>query len=725
MAKNQQRPSEESHGEAGAAVETSKEAVGGTSDFVSRLAVAIKKKSLLDDSESEEDGASDNGWSEEEQSGGENVDDDLSPLCTHCRFLCENWSGFLADWNYSSPHYQTPYLLEKSAQDGCSLCVQLCRGASVHNEYQPHKKYPDDYGGTDWTGEGVVASAPLIVASKFRETNLPLHIKFSFAGSKNLDLYFAVEMLLPPKSQGIQDTRPKYSTPENISSIDPGLMALTQSWLEICRNSHEQCRSFAQQSLAGTRPVPTRLISTRKDDVSLYLNSEFQIPPVYCTLSHCWGQTRLLNLAKSNIDAFKKEIPREALSRTFRDAIELARELGFGFIWIDSLCIIQDDVDDWLHESALMSSVYGNSGLTIAASGAKDGDGGLYLDRESITSCKARVQMGEGFTTYHFVPGWHHDYLANQPLLTRGWVLQERLLSVRTLHFTAKELFWECFHNTSSELFPSQLPMESVMEVHLLKEPFSIKLWSWAVERYSMCGLTQSKDKLVAISGLAKHVHMQTRDQYVAGMWRKNLEYQLCWRPEIAAIDKPVRRIVPYVAPTWSWASMEGDVEMNKDTDTPTKHTLYAHVLGIQIQTIGPDLFGQVESANLTLKCESFLRVRPDAPPANDFNIINMAADFDFDTRKHGREFRSQTHYKALVYISDDSSLMMNAKGLLLVPTLREQGQYRRIGIFYCGSGRGEFDEYSRALAPPINSSEVVEICRDEEGKTQYIINLV
>lgn len=102
-----------------------------------------------------------------------------------------------------------------------------------------------------------------------------------------------------------------------------------------------------------------------------------------------------------------------------------------------------------------------------------------------------------------------------------------------------------------------------------------------------------------------------------------------------------------------------------------------------------------------------------------------MALDFDFDTGKHGREFRSQTHYKALMYISDDSNLMMNATGLLLVPTLEKRGQYRKIGIFYCGSGRGEFDEYSRALGPPIDSSEVVEICRDEEGKTQYIIDIV
>jgi len=109
----------------------------------------------------------------------------------------------------------------------------------------------------------------------------------------------------------------------------------------------------------------------------------------YIALSHCWGNTHnQVKTLKSNIQKRKHEICWDELNQSYKDAISLTRRLGFNFLWIDSLCIVQDDPDDWEQQSARMSSIYENSFLTICATRAKDGDSGLFCDRRSLKTAK-------------------------------------------------------------------------------------------------------------------------------------------------------------------------------------------------------------------------------------------------------------------------------------------------------------------------------------------------
>lgn len=163
------------------------------------------------------------------------------------------------------------------------------------------------------------------------------------------------------------------------------------------------------------------------------------------------------------------------MPQTLKDAIVIARELGLLYIWIGSLCVLQDDTDDWLLEAATMSSVYGGSSLNIAASGAPDGNFGCFLRPEYTLQCQIQVESGCRAVRYRCVPGGMYYYsLADMPLTKRGWTLQERLLPSRTLHFTSTQVFWECYQQVACETFPEQFPLSlAYANSYFRKQPVS------------------------------------------------------------------------------------------------------------------------------------------------------------------------------------------------------------------------------------------------------------
>lgn len=177
----------------------------------------------------------------------------------------------------------------------------------------------------------------------------------------------------------------------------------------------------------------------------------------YITLSHCWGNQRIITTTSATIEDRKRNIPWESLSKTFQDAVFIARKLRILLLWIDSLCIIQDDNEDWEVESGKLGSIYENSYLTISAAASAHGNhvGCLNLRRETVTSNKIRRhhQDGQQITVrVRKVPWDRHQAItfttlqstACEPLLARAWAFQERLLSTRIIHYTSSELIWEC-----------------------------------------------------------------------------------------------------------------------------------------------------------------------------------------------------------------------------------------------------------------------------------------
>lgn len=186
------------------------------------------------------------------------------------------------------------------------------------------------------------------------------------------------------------------------------------------------------------------------------------IPPSYVALSHCWGKSNHLQTTLDNLDEHTAGINIASLSRTFRDAIAICQHLNESYLWIDSLCIIQDDHQGKAAEMERMQSIYAGASLTISAMSAKDGRGGCWIPRERVFEIPVDdVRSAElVFRRVHETPSEHASFLtgfpdgvlySEYPLATRKWALQERLLSQRIIHLTASELVWECQMYTSCE----------------------------------------------------------------------------------------------------------------------------------------------------------------------------------------------------------------------------------------------------------------------------------
>jgi hypothetical protein len=321
----------------------------------------------------------------------------------------------------------------------------------------------------------------------------------------------------------------------------------------------------------------------------------------YVTLSHRWGSSeqRPLVTTTENISSHRAGITPELLPATFRDAVEVTRALGFEYIWIDSLCIIQDSVDDWVTESANMADIYMLSSLTLAADFAEDSSAGLF-HQDPLRMPKVRQFThpdGDGNNHQIFVrKDWPYPgrgpvrpgnacYASEaiSQLDTRGWVMQERLLSRRTVTFTNTELLWECCrlhvcscaHEVGLYKPTGRESFESLCEVRTSGEFFACQ-WQWyeIVTQFAARQLTVPTDRLPALTGIAQKIPLPATD-YLAGLWRTTLRTGLLWVNPLGCIKWRTTtgqesinwRMPDNYAPSWSWASISGPVDFSSLED--------------------------------------------------------------------------------------------------------------------------------------------------------------
>jgi hypothetical protein len=244
---------------------------------------------------------------------------------------------------------------------------------------------------------------------------------------------------------------------------------LASKWISDCKQNHTECIQPGSLS----KQLPTRLINVgdaQSSTVSLYEGNDFLCETNdllstanedYTTLSHCWGTAKILTLNKSTYEKLRSGIMDSELPRTFQDAIQFTRRMGVKYIWIDSLCIYQDSVDDWLKESSAMTRIYRQALCNISALASSTSNGGCFRERDprSIKPCRVDARwtgLPKGhFNIYHEML-WRSD-VAAAPLHKRAWVVQERLLAPRVLHFGREQLFWECHTMNACETYPDGL----------------------------------------------------------------------------------------------------------------------------------------------------------------------------------------------------------------------------------------------------------------------------
>lgn len=259
----------------------------------------------------------------------------------------------------------------------------------------------------------------------------------------------------------------------------------------------------------------------------------------------------------------------EDLPKTFQDAIVVVRSLGINYLWIDSLCIVQDDIDDWVRESEQMGYIYENSRLKIAATSAPNATAGLYLKDKIRRKISGTISNREGFEYVVFKMHKHpekdmpwDEKNINWPLLNRAWVFQEQILPPRTIHFSRHELIWECRRHIQCECEPRhrgyfRSPKKEYYRI--LEEGLSgnlVELWQEICERYSPLDLTKASDKLPALSGLAKQMDKRRpQATYLAGMWSDSLDRDLLWMNHgDQYLDSSAEGSFKNHLPSWSWA---------------------------------------------------------------------------------------------------------------------------------------------------------------------------
>ncbi|KAL0263081.1 hypothetical protein SLS55_002057 [Diplodia seriata] len=395
-------------------------------------------------------------------------------------------------------------------------------------------------------------------------------------------------------------------------SHSEGCFEFLKQHLDDCLRNHERCRKTLggeQVDVASDPILPTRIIDVSPADGGQVRLVEQQQPsspesPLlhgrYVALSHCWGPPNAgqppLTTTSGTLRQHRRRIPLDGLSKTFRDAIRITRALGLRYLWIDSLCILQDadDKADWAREAPKMGTVYEQAHLTISASGAADGAGGCFIPRESLgavaipmTSAeqaeeeagRQQVFLGRNAATTTTTTTTPHSQLRRTwlgPLQNRAWITQEWILSPRVIHYSADALVWMCSTTIAAEdARPCDLDAIRGRSFDDLRHRYDARRcparrdiraeqirgnWSGIVAEYSARQLTHVGDKLVALQGLIGKVEGGVQgDRCVFGLWESQFPCCLLWGRDGCCTE--LRRpgeLRSLGIPSWSWASTTG-----------------------------------------------------------------------------------------------------------------------------------------------------------------------
>lgn len=400
--------------------------------------------------------------------------------------------------------------------------------------------------------------------------------------------------------------------------LSAGVQRRLRAWFENCTSHHSICGK-SRLSNKSDPFYPSRLISVGADGeniVRLIDTAETVPTGAYMTLSHRWptDASSYTQLKHNNLELLENQIETASLSKVFQNAISCTRSLGIKYIWIDSLCIMQDSKVDWQVESAMMADVYAQSYCNISATADECKEGGLFHTRRGMPRSHERVTSnwtGQPFARYQdgeqadaCVSINMEDYIIydedfwsrrvdQQELYSRGWVFQEQQLASRIIHFSPDQLLWECHEHRASEKYPLKLPQKemtwgeswldttaTVLKRSLVDGGLSRsdqvmgmspwEQWQEVIRFYSGLHLTSGQDKLAAIAGVARTYYRLYSGRYLAGHWAEDLIYSLHWRLSnefhthrcpLAKVQRPEAFRQPnYIAPSWSWASVDGAV---------------------------------------------------------------------------------------------------------------------------------------------------------------------
>ena len=361
--------------------------------------------------------------------------------------------------------------------------------------------------------------------------------------------------------------------------------------------NHPECRADDTSKL-----TPARVLDLGFSAGSLYLRlrafDSLTGPIQYAALSYCWRGQQTLKLTSETLPKLEAGVEITELPRTLRDAAYICYKLGIRYLWIDSLCIPQDDSDSWQLECGSMGSIYQNCIFSIAALHAENSDGGCFSQRNVLANHRLRFSVGLSVFKDPQTDFTGLEESFGGPLGQRGWVFQEMCLAPRTLCYGDEGIYWECRRQRANEMWPDgdsgktnisesdtkyetkisrgRMASENrisgrdmkrtLAEMGLLSSSTGIphtesKLesfftdWYKLIKIYTNCNLTFASDKLDAIAGIIELIQSRLGLTSLAGLWVQHLPKHLLWRSSFAH-SLPTE----YRAPSFTWASVDAEV---------------------------------------------------------------------------------------------------------------------------------------------------------------------
>ncbi|KAJ4201437.1 hypothetical protein NW759_015624 [Fusarium solani] len=402
----------------------------------------------------------------------------------------------------------------------------------------------------------------------------------------NSHFYREVNIRLASKSEVPETVPMEALTSLRRSPKSEESVQFLKDMLQTCESGeglHSRC-------LHGQTPLlPTRVLKIGPEDEPLELyESQPGETGKYIALSHCWGRRAYqpLRTTARSLSMGSLSFPLTNRSAVFSDAIWICRQLGVPYIWIDSLCIVQDSKRDWEAESAKMAQYYSQAHLTIAVETSPNGTVPFLRERDErwqAMAFKATDQDGSPSTYVvqeHYMTEFYEDdpknyYIDGRDLLpTRAWTMQESFLSNRIIHFTPSDMIWECHNGIASQdehrdaskamklnvrpVFYALDYMEATDEERV---EGAYKVWSSLLDQFCRRSITFESDRLPAFSGVASRFSKYFKGRYLAGIWEAHLLPGLCWHRSTHFNSKPdYLALEQSFAPSWSWASLPSGI---------------------------------------------------------------------------------------------------------------------------------------------------------------------
>jgi Heterokaryon incompatibility protein (HET) len=484
------------------------------------------------------------------------------------------------------------------------------------------------------------------------------------------EFFHVTELKRQPEMRKVPAVHELSDTPISSNSGSTQSIEWLKTRLNECRCDHHNCLR-SQVSCLPDRVLDLYGGATENEIRLMEFSHSFSD---YVALSYCWGPPdRKPNLTTvANLGERKSKIMMGELVKCFQDAVHITRALGIRYLWIDSLCILQDSDVDFATQAQKMSKIYENAILTIAASCTSDSHTSFLRPREREPS-KFEIPMYRNeFNTSrdqnffesleeakHFGLDQRHvgrmmihlerrdegtnlplvfDSHWGEPIQKRGWTLQERFLSPSIIFFDRGQLLWEC--TTHRQLESSALPLDTYwndifdckffVAKRLLRKPQKRSedksklqdLWYDVLDIFGRRCLTHGNDALPAMSGVAKAFARALDDDYMAGLWRKDLVRGLVWwiddqnslsssqgrcsQRDLHAISQSL------IAPSWSWASIyrnqfntDGSLTLNGCAVRTYRHfksDFDAHLIAVETAPLFDDPFSQLKLGRLTIR---------------------------------------------------------------------------------------------------------------------------